>query len=225
MPRQPRQKSSPTAWLSLLLVLLSLPTSAGCPMLLASGVYLWEGGYFEEAQYEGLKQQRTVVFCRAPSSSGFSHAGASREIAQQVSRLLEQNVPKIKMVSQQEVDKWIDENDSDDYKALGRAVKADRVVYIELDHFDLYLGKTLYQGNSDLTISVYDMKDDARLLWERKMNEFLFPSTPNSGVPVQDRSEHVFQAQYIEILAESIAVHFYRHDPHFNFANDARTLR
>ena len=36
-------------------------------------------------------------------------------------------------------------------------MKATRVVYIELDDFDLYKGKTLYQGTADVTITVYDM--------------------------------------------------------------------
>ena len=45
---------------------------------------------------------------------------------------------------------------------LGRAVKATRIVYIELDDFDLFKGKTLYQGRAEVTISVYDMEDGER---------------------------------------------------------------
>ncbi|TWT33441.1 hypothetical protein KOR34_32730 [Posidoniimonas corsicana] len=212
----------PAAWPSLLLASLCLLPSAGCPALIASGVYFWEGGNLVDAQYDGLEQQRVVVFCRPPSSSTFSHAGAARDISKRVSSLLEQNVSKIDVVHPQEVDQWIDENDSDDYRALGKAVKADRVVHIELDHFELYSGKTLYQGTAEVTITVHDMHDNGRRLWDREMGEVLFPE--HGGVPVQERSVQSFQRQYVDILAGEIARHFYKHDPHIAFAGDARSI-
>ncbi|TWT77369.1 hypothetical protein Pla123a_20300 [Posidoniimonas polymericola] len=222
MPPQAASRR-PAAWLSLLLALSCLLPSAGCPMLLASGVYFWEGGNMVDADYDGLKQQRVVVFCRPPSSSTFSHAGAARDIAKRVSSMLEQNVPKIDIVHPQEVDQWIDENDSDDYKALGKAVDADRVVHVELDHFELFSGKTLYQGVSEVSVTVYDMRDNGRRLWDREMGEFIFPE--HGGVPVQDRSVQDFQRQYVEILSGAIARHFYKHDPHAGFATDALSIR
>lgn len=219
-PKNTSQRSR--ALVSLMLVLAALAPSAGCPMLLASGVYFWQGGNLVDADFDGLKQQRVVVFCRPPSSSSFSHAGAARHLADRVSKLLEQNVPRIEMVSSQEVDEWLDENDTDNYKLLGKAVKADRVVRIDLDHFDLFSGKTLYQGSAVVAISVYDMEDKGRLVWDRDLNEFLFPV--HGGVPVQERSVQQFQRQYIGVLSEEIARHFYKHDPHVAFASDARSI-
>lgn len=222
MTRRYAPTNRTSAWLTLGAVLLAIVPSAGCPMLMATGVYFWEGGNFVDADFEGLEQQRVVVFCRPPSSSSFSHAGAARQVAARVSSLLEQNVPRVKVVSPQEVDEWLDENDSDDCKALGKAVKADRVLQIDLEHFDLYSGKTLYQGASQVMLTVYDMQDHGRRMWDRDMGEFLFPV--HGGVPVQERSPQQFQRQYVEILSGEIARHFYKHDPHVAFAGDALAL-
>ena len=123
------------------------------------------------------------------------------------------------MVSPREVDNWIDEQDWDNYKDLGRAVKATRVVYIELDRFSLHKGKTLYQGDVDINLDVYDMEDRGRLVWDRQVGQLLFPK--NSGIPSQDKSVQVFQKQFVNVVAEHIANHFYKHNPDASFAMDA----
>ena len=85
------------------------------------------------------------------------NAGAAAPIGARVSAMLGENVKDIEVVSPGEVDNWVDEQDWENFKDLGRAVKATRIVYIELDDFDLYKGKTLYQGTADMNITVYDM--------------------------------------------------------------------
>ena len=212
------------AWAALALGLAALLPSTGClHQILATGIYVAQGGNLVPAECDALKGHRVVVFCRPPSSAEYSHAGASREIAKRVSSFLAQNVDGIDIVDPREVDNWLDENDSDDWRALGEAVEADRVVRIELDHFDLFKGKTLYQGNADVTVAVYDMADRGALLWDRPMGEVLFPV--NSGIPAQDKPERQFQREFIEVLAGKIARNFYAHDPHADFAIDALANR
>ena len=215
---------STTAWLPLALVIAALVTTSGClSQLLATGVYLMDGGNLAPAECEALEDQRVVVFCRPPASYEFRHAGAPRAIAARVSELLEMNVPGIDMVPQKQVDNWIDENDADDFKELGKAVKADLVVYIDLGHFELFKGKTVYQGNADVTVSVHDMNDDARRVWDKPMGEVLYPI--HSGIAVQDKPVEQFQREFIEVVSSEIGIHFYRHDPHANFAIDALANR
>lgn len=208
-----------------LLCLTVVIPSAGClHQLVATGIYFLDGGNLADAQCGALADKRVVVFCRPPSSSEYSHAGASRDIAKRVSQLLEKNEHvRIEVVDPREVDSWLDENDSNDFKALGQAVNADLVVQIELDHFDLYKGKTLYQGNADVTIAVYDMRDDGRRVWDRPMGEMIFPV--NSGIPLQDKPVRQFQREFVEIVSQGIARNFYKHDPHADFAIDALANR
>ncbi len=195
-------------------------TSTGClHSILATGIYLWQGGNIVPAECLDLEEHRVVVICRPPSSHEYRHAGAARAIGKEVSRLLEQNVPGIDMVSPREVDNWIDEQDWDNYKDLARSVEAERILYIELDGFELYKGKTLYQGDAIVTISVYDMNDRGRLIWDRNLGQVLFPR--NSGVPVQDKPIGQFQNQFVEVVANEIGRHFYEHDPNSTFALDA----
>lgn len=219
----PANASRRAARAAAVFALLVLLPSTGClHQIIATGIYLLDGGNLVDAECMELEDHRVVVFCRPPLSSEYSHAGASRNLAKQVSQNLRENVPGVDVVDQREVDSWLDENDTDDYEALGAAVNADRVVRIELDSFDLFNGKTLYQGNADVTVYVYDMNNKGRLLWEEEMGEVLFPST---GIPVQEKPVRAFQKQYVGILAGAISRYFYKHDPHASFAQDALANR
>lgn len=209
---------------SLLLAIVTLIPSTGClHLLMATSIYLWEGGNVVPAECEDLEGQRVVVVCRPPASSEYSHAGAARQLSRQVTNLLRENVPNVELVDPREVDKWLDESDWRDFVDLGRAVKADRLLVIDLAHFDLYKGRTLYQGNADVTLTVHDMSNDGAIIWERALGDMLFPQ--NSAIPVQDKPVKQFQQEYVHIVAQQIAVYFYKHDAHADFAMDALANR
>ena len=133
------------------------------------------------------------------------------------------NVTGIDIISQRQVDEWIDENDSDDYEELGKAVEAELVVHVELGHFELYSGPNVYQGNADVTVNVYDMNDRGRLVWGESLGEVLYPV--NGGLAIQDKSVSAFQREFVEIVADAVAKKFYPHDPTADFAMDALANR
>jgi hypothetical protein len=208
------------AWCLATLAAVVMVSTTGCiHSILATGIYLWQGGDVVPAECKALDGQRVVVVCRPPSSNEYRHAGAARDIGKRVSQLLKENVPKIDIVSPAEVDNWIDEQDWDNFKDLGQAVKATRIVYIELDNFDLYKGSTLYQGDAEVNVTVFDMTKKGEDVWERNIGQVLFPR--NSGIPAADKPVQKFQAQFVDIVAQQVAVHFYKHDPNAAFALDA----
>ena len=222
MPNSSHPRS--TAVVMVLVAALLLTFSSGClHHLVATGIYIMQGGNVVPAAFDGLEEKRVVVVCRPPSSQEYRHAGAARNIARKVSADLARNVSRIDVVDSREVDNWADESDWDDFKELGRAVEADNLVYIELDEFDLFKGRTLYQGHAEVTITVYDMRDRERIVWERTVGELLYPR--HSGIPAQDKSVTQFQREFEEIVSQAIAVHFYEHDPHGAFAQDALANR
>lgn len=227
MPRRAAPRTTlhrPARWAIALLAAVAVVPSTGClGMLMATGVYMFQGGNFAPAECELLNDRRVVVFCRPPASHEFRQAGASRQIASRVSELLEMNVPGIDVVPQKQVDQWIDENDSDEHQELGRAVNADLVLRIELGHFELYNGKTMYQGNADVRVSVHDVADRGRRVWDMEMGEVLFPT--HSSIAIQDKSVRQFQNEYIGILSGRVAQLFHEHDPHGDFAIDALANR
>jgi len=206
-----------------LLAAATLLPAAGCPTVLATGLYVWQGGNLVPAECDALKGERVVVVCRPPSSHEYRHAGASRTLSQRVSELLVENVKGIDVVNPREVDNWVDESDWGDFRELAQAVRADKVVHVELDGFELYKGKTLYQGNADVTVTVYDMKDKGKQVWQRELGEILYPT--NSGIPAQDKPEQQFEREFVGIVSERIAENFYKHDPNSSFAIDAMANR
>lgn len=207
-------------WAPIALIACGMAASTGCiSQLLATGIYYWQGGNVVPAECEALKNERVVVLCRPPASHEYRNAGASRAIGARVTAMLEQNVKGIEVVSPKEVDNWVDEQDWENFKDLGRAVKATRIVYIELDDFELYKGTTLYQGTADINVSVYDMEDKGKRVWDRQLGQVLFPR--NSAIPAADKPVQQFERQFVEVISTQIAEHFYRHNPNNSFALDA----
>ncbi|HYO26218.1 MAG TPA: hypothetical protein VEQ85_14855 [Lacipirellulaceae bacterium] len=216
----PRHARSRRPWAVLALIAVNCVASTGCiGSILATGLYMWNGGNVVPAECDKLEKQRVVVLCRPPASYEYRNAGAARAIGSRVSAMLSANVEDIDVVSPNEVDNWVDEQDWENFKDLGRAVKATRVVYIELDDFGLNKGKTLYQGTAEINITVYDMTDRGKEIFTRRLGQVLFPR--NSGIPAADKPEQQFERQFVEILAQQIAEHFYKHNPNASFALDA----
>jgi hypothetical protein len=223
MDRFHARAASANRIVAVLISLILLAAHCGCSSILATGMYVFEGGNNTPAEFEGLKGSRVVVMCKPPSSSEFRHAGAARSIAARASEMLARNVKGIDMVSPREVDNWADENDGGDFRELAKAVHADKVVYIQIDDFELYKGKTLYQGRADITVTVYDMKDHNKVLWDKHLGEVLYPT--NSGIPAQDKPVQQFEREFVDICAGRAALNFYRHDPNEMFAMDAMANR
>jgi len=209
--------------IALIIAVVTLISNTGCPGVIATGMYVWNGGNFVPAECEMLKDKRVVVMCKPPASQEYRNAGASRSIAQLVSEKLAQNVKNIDVVNPREVDNWVDESDWGDFRELAKAVRADMVLLIELDDFSLYKGKTLYQGRADVTVTLHDVKDHSKIVWDRPIGEVLYPI--NSGIPAQDKPPQQFEREFVDIIAEKVAVNFYRHDPHDAFAIDAMANR
>ena len=209
--------------IALLLAASVLISASGCPALLATGIYVLDGGNMAPAECDGLKGQRVVVMCKPPSSHDFRHAGAARAVAAKVSELLAKNVKDIDVVNPREVDNWVDESDWGDFRDLAKAVHADKVVQVELEDFELYKGKTLYQGRADVKVTAYDMKEHGKILWDNHVGEVLYPV--NSGIPAQDKPVQQFEREFVEVVASRVAMNFYRHDPNEAFALDAMANR
>ena len=114
---------------ALFAIMLLLATGTGCiGSIIATGIYMFQGGNIVPAECEALEGQRVVVLCRPPATQEYRHAGAARAIGERIAALLEKNVEDIDMVSQREVDNWIDEQDWENFRNLGYSVKASGVV-------------------------------------------------------------------------------------------------
>lgn len=168
-------------------------------------------------EYDGLRGKHVAVVCKPIVELEFSDAGTARELAGIVGSLLEQNVRKARVISQQEVARWTDENDWVDYPTLGKALDADMVVGIDLDQFRMHEGSTLYRGRASAHVRVFDVKKKS-VVFERRIDDFTYPG--DSAVPATDRSETQFRAMFLQMLARRVTRLFHAHDSRATFAEE-----
>ena len=164
--------------IALLMVLaVAVLPAVGCQSLMFTVAYLWNGTDVPP-EFDGLKGKHVAVVCRPLPSLQYSNSNVGRDLAGQITLLLEQNVPKIKIVDQRKIAKWTDENRWEEYTEVGKAMKADVVVGIDLESFSLYQAQTLYQGKANATVQVYDCKS-GKMLFEKTMPQSVYP--PNTA--------------------------------------------
>jgi len=192
----------------------------GCQSVLLTAMYLIKGTDIEP-EYKGLKAKKVAVVCRPLVSLEYRNANVGRDLAKEINRLLQERVPKIKTVDDRKVARWLDENTWEEYVEVGRAMKADMIVGVDLENFSILEGQTLYQGKANASIRLYDCKT-GEVVFEKTLPRSVYP--PNVPIPASDRTEPAFRREFVRVLADQIARHFYAHDPYADMAMDARAL-
>ena len=226
--------------LFLFALLLSVVVSGGCTSGLTMFMYLFKGTNVDP-EYKYLKGKTVAVVVRPVVDLQYNNPNVPQDLARQIGIDLQKNVSKIKVIDQQKVSAWCDENNPEDIAALGKALKADMVVSIELGGFDLYQGQTIYQGRAIASIQVIDCRNeekrakdknlpkkdkdcsDNNIVFEKSLPETKYP--PNTGIPTSEKQPYEFRQEFIKVLADQIARHFYEHDSNADFAQDATSLR
>lgn len=171
------------------------------------------------AKFKGLQEKRVVVVCRPVVELQFSDSAVPTELAHQVQMRLKKRVKKIDLVDENEVAEWVDENTWHNFSEVGKALKADLVIGIDLEQFQLHQGPTLFQGQAGLNVVVIDVKDGCKQVFNQPMSRVRYP--PHTPIPETEKSEAEFRYQFINVLAEQIGRNFYAHESRVDFASDA----
>jgi hypothetical protein len=203
------------------LAITILPAFGCRSVMTTAAILIW--GTDVDPDFKDLKGKKVAVVCRPLVMLQYRDSNAGRDLAQQVSLLLQKQVPKIQTVDQRKVTKWTDENTWEEYTEVGKAMKADMVVGIDLESFTIFQGQTLYQGKADATIKVYDCQNGGKLVFEKTIPQSIYP--PNAGIAASERTEAAFRREFLEVLADQIARHFYAHDPHADIGQDSTSLK
>ena len=200
-------------------IAILLSSTTGCVGLLANLLHTSLGN-LTPAQFEGLADRRVAVVAVSNSSS-FWPTTAAEEIAQQVERALTENVKKIQIVKQQEIDEWMDRNDWNEinYQELGKGIGADSVVAIDVGSFSLHDGKTLFRGRADVEIKVYDISNGGEIIFQETPPQIVYPAA--TGVHKTDTSEPNFRRMFLTVLSNRIARYFYAYDASLDFGQEA----
>ncbi|MGA2032368.1 MAG: hypothetical protein ABSG68_08945 [Thermoguttaceae bacterium] len=196
---------------------------SGCVAGLTTLAYFTRGNNVDP-DFGGLKDKKVAVVCRSTADLQYNNASAVRALGQEISNYLKTNIPTAKMIDQQKVAKWVDENGSEEYRAVGKALGAEVVVGVDLEAFSIYQGQTLYQGKANARVVVYDLtknkkgEENKEAVFEKDLPQVVYP--PNISIPVQDRPEPEFRSEFVRVLAQRIARQFYAHDAQADVAQD-----
>ena len=208
-------------FLGFTLAIAGLVTLPGCGPI-ATIAWLIHGPEMVPAEFDGLKGKRVAVVCLDANSLG-GPGGEADTVAKAVALVLGKNVQDIHMVRQSEVADWLDTHGDDviDYRDIGRGVKADMVVGIDLLNFNLHEGQTLLKGRAKCGVKVYDMKKGGELVYESAPREIAWPE---NGARHVTENEANFRNVFVGVLADRIGKDFYPVELARGFATDAQFL-
>jgi hypothetical protein len=206
--------------IALLAWALTAALVVGCQSAVFTALYVLRGND-NPAECNKLRDKKVAVVCRPVVELQYRYARADQELATEVGILLKEKVPKVKVIDQREVSRWIDENSWDEYVQVGKALGAEMVVGIDLERFDLHKGQTLFQGRANTTLKVYDCKT-GEVVFEKRLPQSVYP--PNREVTTWGKQEAEFRREFLKVLADQIARHFYDHDPGDDVALDSKSI-
>ncbi len=201
-----------------LLIVVGLVVTSGCVNLAANLLHAVHGNN-RPAEFEGLRGKRVAVVCS--TDSGLGKDATNSILTNNIQAALSMNVKDIQLVRSSEIDQWLDVHgwEENDYIEIGKGVKAERLLAIEVMHLTLKNGQTLYQGQADINVTVYDVTEGGKIVFRKQLPEFAFPTT--GGKPVTETSENKFRSFFLAVLSNKIAGLFYEVDATADVAIDA----
>ena len=210
-------------WPAAIVASLALAAIAvlGCKSGIESAALLWEG-YDIPPEWDGLVGKKVAVVCKPLTSLDLSSQGVDRTLSEAICDRLKAKVKKIKIIDPQKVARLVDEKGMEDYIEIGKELKAEKVVAIEIESFSVLDGQTLFRGRSTLSIRVYDVAEK-QVEWRKSPPQFEYPSY--GSTPAVDFTEMDFRNKFVAILADQIGRCFYPHDRHEDYGRDALSIR
>lgn len=198
---------------------LALVAVVGCKSGLESLAIFYEG-FDVPAECDGLKGKTVAVVCNPLTGEEFSNAGAARALSEGICERLKANVKKIHIIDPQKVADLHDNTGIEDYIAIGKKLKADKVVGIDIESFGVRDGQTLFRGRATVSIKVYDVAEK-NVEWHKSPPQYLYPRI--GSTPAQDLSEMEFRNRFVAVLSDQIARLFYSHDRNDDCGSDTPT--
>lgn len=202
-----RHKASQAATNGPLLLLIALLASAtGCVGMLATLIH---PGDMRSARFTGLSEKKVAVLCVA-GPSFYSENATSRQLAEQVETLILQHTKDVTVIPQQKIDDWKDRSgwDNMDYREAGKALGAEIVVAIDLARFEVQPNPGVYKGYAEYVVSVYDINDNGRLVFQDTPRPVEFPV---NGLHSSTGNEREFRNAFLQLLSYRIARNFYKY--------------
>lgn len=205
---------------ALVTVSAAVLSSGGCVQFAANVLHVIRGPQVP-AEFKGLENKRVAVVCTTESGMCSDEVGI--RLAGNVRGILGKHLSKTTFVSQEEIDQWTQGggSSSEDLASIGRGVKADYVMSIQIHNLKLRDGATLYRGRSDLDLTVVDVKK-GKPVYSQSLPDYTYPVM--AGQSTTETDETKFRRVYLMTVADKLARYFYPHDIGPDVALDATIL-
>ena len=189
----------------LLLALTPVVCSTGCAGAFATMSWML-GGDMIPPRSKALRGKRVALLVKSDSAT-FGGSGEERMLTLALTQILRKNVSGIQMIAPDRIADWRDKTDefTPNLAKLGKAVKADIVVTVNMEGFTTEAGKTLRKGKVDWGVTVYDVHKKGEIVYRTKDN-FSFPK---NGYHITDASPYQFRRAFVQRLAVTIGRHFH----------------
>lgn len=207
-----------TCMLMVLLPVLVLTTSTGCMNQMAGLLYVIKG-HKVPPKYQGLEGKRVAVLCLSDASA-YGPDTLTYTVSKHIGIKIATGVKDVEVVGPGKIESWIDENGWEESKVveLGKGINAEMVIVIEVGSYSIHEGATMYKGNADLTVTVYDIMKNGQISFADGPDLFSFPENGRPAVQTTDRQ---FESFYLARLTEHISKLFVAYDKMEGFADDA----
>lgn len=194
-------------------------TLTGCEMI-GGALYIIKGRDQEPNCKTLLKgEHKVVVVTRAPAYvSQFGCETVHSDISQEVSYLIAANAnnKKLKMISQNKVEDWFDRNDYtfERFTDIGKDLKADYVVGIEIDSFTLQepQSRNLYRGRASVHVKLYNCKT-GNVEHSESFSNIVYPANSHLDLDSVNKTPSDFRREFVKVVAIQVAAQFHPYDP------------
>ncbi len=213
------------------LLSFALFSASGCAGALLMPFYLINGtdapAVYKNEMKEIPKGSKIVVVCRS-NLNLYGSSNPDADLAQSVTYVVstemkDKKKKNIQWIPYSEAEDQFDEEElnSLSFEKIGHKLKADYVIGVEIDSFEIHHSTQFYQGNAKVLVRMVRVRDGETIVRE-SMPNYVYPANP---VPSSDYDEIEFQKIYTVRLARNIAKLFCPHDPHSEYATDADFAR
>jgi hypothetical protein len=219
-----------TFWRRFLLVLGLIALGGGCnplylPFFLASGEPKFPPSYRRLATDDKKQQVRVAILTYMGVPEGEEVFRADRDLARSVAKelqtLCKYNEENVAVIDPFKVEEYTNErpdwhHQHLDLEKVGKDLKADYVIYIEINSLAFYQPGTyrqFYQGKANLTLSLVNVRKPNDISSGPRELAFSYPSESRGGnVPVDsDTPPQVFRQKFLDYLGRQMAWQFTAH--------------
>jgi hypothetical protein len=209
------------------LMSLTLFSASGCAGAFLMPIYLIYGtdapAVYKNEMKAIPKGSKMVVICRS-NLNLFGSANPNADLAQSVTYVVstemkDKKKKKLVWIPYAEVEDRFDEEElnSLSFEKMGHELKADYVIGVEIDAFDIHHSTQFFQGNAKVLVRMIRVQDGETVV-RQSMPTYTYPANP---IPRSEYDEIEFQKTFTVRLARNIATLFCPHDPHAEYATDS----